>query len=54
MTDKKQLDCELHCKSTAGLNYSIIQDLLQPDTPMAELVEEKETDETENKPDIST
>lgn len=54
MTEKKQLDCELNCKSTASLNYSIIQDLLQPDAPMAELVEEKDTDEVKDKPEPNT
>lgn len=54
MTEKKQLDCELHCKSQASLNYSIIQDLLQPDMPMAELVEKKETDEVKDKPESNT
>lgn len=48
MNEKKQLDCELNCKSTASLNYSIIQDLLQPDAPMAELVKEKDEDEVKD------
>jgi len=53
MTEKKQLDCELNCKSTASLNYGIIQDLLQPDAPMAELVKEKEEDEVKDNSESS-
>lgn len=47
MTKKKQLDCELNCKATAAVKISILKDLVQPDVPMDQLLQEIE-DETKN------
>lgn len=52
MNEKKQLDCELHCKATAEVKRSVMVDLEQPDVPMTELLQELEDNETKNKPDF--
>ena len=52
MNEKKQLDCELHCKATAEVKRSVMVDLEQPDVPMEDLLKEIEDHETENEPDI--
>lgn len=52
MNEKKQLDCELHCKATAAVKISILKDLVQPDIPMGQLLQEIE-DETEDNDEAS-
>jgi hypothetical protein len=51
MNEKKQLDCELHCKATAEVKRSVMMDLEQPDVPMEELLKELEDDEAKDNTD---
>ena len=48
MNEKKQLDCELHCKVTAEVKRSVMVDLEQPDVPMTDLLKELEDDEAKD------
>ena len=52
MKQKKQLECQLHCKATAQLSEEIAKDLSKPDHAMAQLLEDKDN-ETKDKPDHS-
>lgn len=45
MNKKKQLECELNCKATAGLQESIALDMLKQDKSISSLIEEEITDE---------
>ncbi|MFM9151748.1 MAG: hypothetical protein ACKOPU_05710 [Candidatus Planktophila sp.] len=51
MTEKKQLDCELHCKATAEVKKSVMVDLEKPDVPMSELLKELEENEVKDNTD---
>lgn len=54
MNEKKQLDCELHCKATAEVKRSVMVDLEQPDISMADLLKELEEDEVKNDSDSNS
>jgi|TARA_E500000178_G_C16933283_1_gene712760 hypothetical protein len=36
--DKKQLDCQLHCKATAKLDESVVEDMERQDASLKELL----------------
>lgn len=46
--EPKQLDCTLHCKATANLESDVANDLNIKDKSLAELLEGKESDDTED------
>ena len=48
MTQKKELDCELHCKATAHLEVEVLEELQTKDKSLAGLMDSQEgnTDET--------
>lgn len=58
MKKKKQLDCQLHCKSTAKLDLEVSKELCQKDRCLASLLgneeEEGNTDETKDSTKDST
>lgn len=42
MNKTTQLDCELNCKATAGLDLSVAKDMEKADASLKELLEEKD------------
>tara|TARA_Y100000592_G_C5260725_1_gene217198 strand:+ start:335 stop:526 length:192 start_codon:yes stop_codon:yes gene_type:complete len=49
--EPKQLDSTLHCKATANLESDVANDLNLKDKSLAELLEGKELDDTEDDTD---
>lgn len=41
----KELDCQLHCKSTASLTSAVLKDLSEGDRPLKDLLDEQLTSE---------
>lgn len=48
MKEKKQLECHLHCKSSACLNDSIALDMESEDRPIKELLENGKEETKDN------
>jgi len=47
--NKKEVECELRCKSTAGLRESIIDDLGKEDADLLDILKDKKQNELEDK-----
>lgn len=48
MNEPKLVESQLHCRASASLNSSIIEDLTQDDRPLDTLLENKDIDEKDS------
>lgn len=46
---EEKLDCELHCKATANLRSSILDDLTKKDRDLVALLKEENINESKDK-----